>query len=84
MLMSDFAKIVRATDGKIVLFLKDQNDEGKPTLYTMTEQDGITVKMGFQFADDDVGYDARDEAYEACGLEGADNFRKRVIDLLEQ
>lgn len=81
--MSDFAKIVRTPDGKIVLFLKDQNDEGKPALWRMTEVEGVTAKLGVAFSDDDFGYESCDKAYEACGVEEAVAFRSRIEGLLE-
>lgn len=80
--MRDFAKLVRATDGAQVLFLKDDNDDGKPTLYRMTEYEGITAKLGIAFSDDDFGYEACDKAYDDCDMIAADTFRKRVVELM--
>jgi hypothetical protein len=80
--MSDFAKIIRATDGQIVLFLKEQSDEGKPALYRMTEHEGVTAKLGIQFDDDEAGDQACQKAYDACDVETADAFRKRIVELL--
>lgn len=80
--MSDFAKIVRATDGEIVLFLTEQSDEGNPTLYRMTVHDGMTAKLGLQFTDDDAGYEACQKAYRECDVATADAFRKRIVELM--
>lgn len=79
---SDFAKIVRAKDGAMVLFLKEQDDEGKPSVYSMTEYDGITAKLGIGFADDDTGVEAADRYYDSQGEEEAEAFRQRIIKLM--
>jgi hypothetical protein len=80
--MSDFAKLVRASDGAQVLFLKDSNDEGCPTLYQYTAHDGITAKMGIVFADDVFGDASCDKAFQACDVAAADAFRKRIVELM--
>lgn len=75
--MSDFAKIIRATDGGLVLFHKDNGDDGEPVLKQISEMDGITGALNLSFTDDDDGYDKRDHAFDAAaGVEQADAIRK--------
>lgn len=80
--MSDFAKLIRATDGAQVLFLKDSNDDGAPALYQYTTHEGVTVKLGYAFTDDVFGDAACDKAFQECGMDEADAFRKRVVELM--
>lgn len=74
--MSDFAKIVRASDGAQVLFYKDNGDDGAPVLRQITEMASITGAMNLGFTDDDPGYDKRDAAFDRAGVQQADALRK--------
>lgn len=74
--MTDFAKIVRATDGAQVLFYKDTGENGEPLLRQVTEFDGITGAMALSFTDDDEGYSRRDTAFATCDAKQADALRR--------
>ena len=80
--MADFAKIVRASDGAQVLFFKDNDSEGAPCLTQVTEEDGVTAKLGISFTDDDDGGDKRDVAFNGSGVEQADGMRALVLKAL--
>lgn len=80
--MSDFAKLVRASDGAQVLFLKDQSVDGRPTLYRYTEFEGITAKLGLSYADTDSGYEHLDKAFNEMGVADADAFRDKIKDVM--
>lgn len=73
--MSDFAKIVIASDGEQVLFYLDNGDNG-PELVQMTEIEGITARVGLGFKDDDSGDAARERAFNEVGIKQADAMRK--------
>jgi major membrane immunogen (membrane-anchored lipoprotein) len=73
--MPDFAKIVAASDGAQVLFYKDHDDDGAPSLMQVTEKDGVTGSYEVSFTDDDSGYELRDAAFRKSGVEQADAIR---------
>lgn len=76
--MADFAKIVIASDGAQVLFYKDNDEDGNPTLVHVTEEQGVTANMALSFTDDDDGFDKRDAAFDGSDAEKADAMRSLV------
>lgn len=71
--MADFAKVIRASDGEQVLFYKGQNDDGDPTLFQLTELEGLNAAFNLSFKDD--SWDALDSAFEKAGVEQANAMR---------
>lgn len=71
--MSDFAKIVRASDGAQVLFYKGQDDDGRPQLFQVTYFEGVIANLNFSFATD--AWSMLDAAFDRAGLEQADTIR---------
>lgn len=72
-----FAKIITASDGEQVLFVKDNGDDG-PELVQMTEVGGVTARIALGFTEDDVGYELRQKAFDKASLEQADLVRRAV------
>lgn len=75
--MTEFAKIVIASDGAQVLIFKDNGDEG-PEVVFMTEMHGVTLRMGMGYEDDE-DEDAetkRNRAFEESATGQADAIRK--------
>lgn len=80
--MSDFAKIVRATDGAQVLFYKTmQND--CPAIMQVTDAYGVLAEITAQFNDTDIGWGDRELAFEKAGIEEADAVRKAALFFVE-
>lgn len=73
--MTDFAKIVIASDGEQVLFHLDNGDDG-PELVQMTVVEGVTARIGLGFNDDDEGYERRQKAFDVVGVKQADAMRE--------
>lgn len=80
--MSDFAKIVNATDGAQVLFYKSTNSSnGKPQLRQVTEFEGMFAEVNLDFKDVDEGWAGLDRAFAEAGLKQADQVRETIKDL---
>lgn len=80
--MSDFAKIVRATDGAQVLFYKTmQND--CPAIAQVTDAYGVIAEITAQFNDTEMGWGDRELAFEKAGIEEADAVRKAALFFVE-
>ena len=80
--MSDFAKIVRASDGEQVLFYKSADDEGRPTLVQASDYDGITLRMEVGFKKGE--FDKRDAAFSCAALAHADSTRYMLRSFIEE
>lgn len=81
--MSDFAKIVRATDGAQVLFYKTmQND--CPAITQVTDAYGVLAEITAQFNDKAMGWGDRELAFEKASVEEADAVRKAALFLLSR
>lgn len=79
--MTDFAKIIRATDGEQVLFYRE--DEGDvPMLVQVTNCDGVTATARLGFDKSDEGEAKRDKAWSDAGIEQADDMRRMVASAL--
>jgi hypothetical protein len=72
--MSDFAKIIRASDGEQVLFRKGEDDSEKACLFQMTEFEGITAELNLGFDSDDL----MERAFEMADQAQADAVRNVV------
>ena len=72
---SDFAKIVRASDGEQVLFWKGATDDGEPRLCSSTVMDGMTADLNFDFKDNEGGWADLDYAFLNSDVERADAVR---------
>lgn len=72
----DFAKIIRVESGGIVLFYKDNDDDGSPILRQITSMDGITGALNLEFGDGDEAWDKRDAAFAAADIERANSIRE--------
>lgn len=75
--MSDFAKIVTASDGAQVLFYKDMGDDG-PELVQVTEVGGTTGRIALGFDDNENGFMLRQRAFDVASIEQADQMRAIV------
>lgn len=80
--MKDFAKLFTTVDGGQVLVYMDSNDDGKPTLYQMTDVDGITAKIGKSYRDTEDGEEQLDEAFCWFGVLDAEAFRDGIKAML--
>lgn len=83
--MTDFAKIIRASDGAQVLIFKDNGDEG-PELVFMTELDGVVARLGSGFEHDpeEDAYSKLDKAFDAADVRQADVIRKAVCAICDR
>lgn len=75
----DFAKIVRTPSGRQVLAFCEANDEGKPAVTLVVVVEGVTMKMGVGFEDDDSGYDKRDAYFESFDEAKAQDMESAAI-----
>lgn len=70
---SDFAKIMRATDGEQVLFRKGSDANGDPCLFQTTSIDDMTAEIAISFKSGD--WDALDAAFDNADADQADGVR---------
>lgn len=78
----EFAKIVVASDGAQVLFYCSSDERGSPQVRQITEVDGMIIEMNIAFADDDEGWDKRDEWFQAAGQPVADLVRSDIRKII--
>ena len=70
--MSDFCKLFETEQGQI-LVLKDTNDECAPALKFIVSPPSLGLATTiYAYSDDDIGWGARDEAFDNTDLEMAE------------
>ena len=82
--MKDFAKIIRATDGRQVLYYVSP-EGGEYTLHQVIPFDGyqVDMKMGFASPDADKNEESAFKAFDLMEQQQADNGIAIVLDMLE-
>lgn len=82
--MNVFAKIIIAADGEQVLAFKDNGDEG-PELVLMTVVDGVTLRMGAGYQDDEreSAEQKRDRAFDEAAESIANKLRAAAKEAVE-
>ncbi|NYT81414.1 hypothetical protein H0A70_07915 [Alcaligenaceae bacterium] len=75
----DFAKIIRTESGRQILVFCGSDEEGNPEAVQMTCIDGVTVRIGASFNDDDAGYDKRDHFFESIDAAKAAAFEAMAL-----